>query len=97
MKKTKILLNIFVLGVIFLSACSKTNNSHNFLKTICLDLSLVCSEIKSDNMDRYSLEWINNHSSFSTNISGWLYLYQNIQSYFESNSWEYDLYNMADY
>ncbi len=98
MKKTKVLLFSFILFiVIWLSACSKTNDAQNFLKTICSDLNLVCSAPKSDNIDRYSLDWIKKYSSYSTNISWWFDLHQNIQSYFESDSWVSDLYNMADW
>ena len=98
MVKSKLLLFSFILFVVVcLSACSQTNDVQIFLKTICSDLSLVCSEIKSDKVDRYSVDWIKNYSSYSTKISWWFDLHQNIQSYFDSNSWVPDLYNMADW
>jgi len=98
MLKTKFFLFLFVLCfAISLSACSQTNNAKDFLETICSDLNLRCLETKPNKVDRYSLDWIKNYSSYSTNISWWFDLHQNIQSYFESNSWTSDIYNMADW
>lgn len=98
MGKNKIILFIFVLfSCVLISGCSNKDQIHNLMNNLCLDLGTECTEIKINNINRYSDNWITNYDSSSINISGWFTLHNKIQSYFKLHNWDSDLYNMADW